>query len=268
MNPAPEPSPVTGGTPAPVCVISGASGGIGRCAAIAFAQRGYRTVLLARRKDALASVVAECGGKSRAIVCDVSDAASVEQAVGSIVEQEGRCDVLVNNAGVGARMYVGDAGWVETLDRLLQVNVVGAARLTVGLIPALKAAASPVVVNVSSVAGRIATPNSPAYCTTKFALTGLSESMSAAANVNGFRVVNVQPGPIETPGWPHEKLLASRISRWIIAPPERVAAAIVRSALHPQRSNRYVPWYWRPLVIANAAAPELAQRFSSRIKEL
>lgn len=169
-------------------LITGAGSGIGAATARVLAARGHEVVATARRTEALdplAEVVAQ------RLALDVTDDASVAACVAAA----GPIDVLVNNAGIN------ETGPVESfphdaLLRMFDTNVHGAMRMVRALVPAMRERGSGVVVNVTSVEGRVAAPLSGAYSATKHALEALSESLALEVAHFGVRVVIVEPGYI------------------------------------------------------------------------
>lgn len=240
-----------------VVVITGASSGIGRAAARAFAARGDRLVLAARRVGELQRTLDLCGGAGRVVECDVADAAQVRALADSVERTEGACHVLVNNAGVGARMAFDDAAAVEVLEHVMTVNFFGAARATHALLPLLRRSSPSAIVNVSSVAGLVGAPNAAAYCASKFALTGFGESLHAALATQGVQVATVHPGPVVTEGWPHTALRARRGSGLLVAPLDDAARAIVRASEPGAHPARVVPRVYRLMVLGRALSPRM-----------
>ena len=238
----------------PVAVITGASSGIGRATAIEAVRRGYRVVAAARRADELERTLELCAGEDpgRAVTCDVADEAQVAALAADVSALEGRCDVLVVNAGVGARTVLDGPDALEPSLRVLDVNLRGAVTCIGHLLPLLRDAREgaqdgsrrPAIVGVSSVAGLVEVPNAPAYAASKAGLTQLLGSMRPALARDGIRAGCVHPGPVPTPGWPHERLVASRLGRRLVATPEETAAAILDVGEGRRRAHVVVPRVW------------------------
>ncbi len=179
----------------PVFVITGASSGIGAATARQAVEAGYRVVLAARSKDKLDALVAELGD-ALAVETDVTRWEDNERLIGAALDAFGRVDVVFANAGFGAAR-----GWLkETPEHwrdMVLTNVLGAAYTVRAAIPALKDSRGHVLLT-GSMAGRKALPGS-LYSSTKWAVTGMSESIRADLNGTGIRTTLICPGGTETP---------------------------------------------------------------------
>jgi short-subunit dehydrogenase len=183
-----------------VVAITGASSGIGRALALAFARREAHVYLHGRNQIALARVardVESAGGRATVEAGDVTVEADRVKLAERVHREAGRLDVLVNNAGRG---YYASALEVsaEELERLFRLNAVAPVRLAQLLMPEL-AWAKGTVVMMSSIAGVVSAPKVGAYAATKFALEALSMALRAEVASKGVRVLVVRPGPVDTP---------------------------------------------------------------------
>jgi NADP-dependent 3-hydroxy acid dehydrogenase YdfG len=189
-----------------VALVTGASSGIGEATALAFAERGATVAVAARRKervDALAARIADAGGTALAIEADVSSQEQAHALVEQTVADLGRLDTLINNAGV---MLLGPAvdAPLEEWERMIAVNVQGLLYCAHAAIPHLLAAAqdSPRriadMVNISSVAGRVARSGSGVYNLTKHGVGAFSESLRQEVASRHVRVSLVEPGAVAT----------------------------------------------------------------------
>jgi NAD(P)-dependent dehydrogenase (short-subunit alcohol dehydrogenase family) len=186
-----------------VALITGASSGIGRATAEAFAANGARLVVAARRQDELDSLVAQieaAGGKATAIQTDVSVAADVERMVAHAISTYGRLDYSVNNAGIEGTFApitdLADEDW----DRVMGINLRGTFLGMKHQARAMLAAGNGgAIVNVGSVNSFLGFPTGSAYCTSKHGLVGLTTSVSAELASKGIRVNLVCPGIVDTP---------------------------------------------------------------------
>jgi short-subunit dehydrogenase len=182
-----------------VVVVTGASMGIGRSLALAWARRGATVVLSARSKDALEGVAKEvtaAGGKPIVAEADVTKEEDRVRLV-AIAESAGGVDVLANNAGRGFYAPALDVD-VDQMRDLFELNVVAPLRLAQLAAPQLERKRGTIVM-LSSVAGVVAAPRYAAYSASKFALEAISMSMRAELADKGIRIVVVRPGPVKTP---------------------------------------------------------------------
>ncbi|MBW2173834.1 MAG: glucose 1-dehydrogenase [Deltaproteobacteria bacterium] len=186
-----------------VALVTGASSGIGRATAEAFAAQGARVVLAARRQDELASLVTEIetrGGKATAIKTDVSKTKDVERMVAHAIEAFGRLDYAVNNAGIEGQW----AGIIDLAedewDRVLDINLKGTFLcMKYEASAMLDCGRGGAIVNIGSVNSFLGFPTGSAYVTSKHGLIGLTTSVSAELAPQGIRVNLVCPGFIDPP---------------------------------------------------------------------
>ncbi len=180
-----------------VWLITGASSGFGRAIAEAALAAGDTVVAAARRTAALEDLLSAAPGRAEALALDVTDADSIDSAVGEVLDRHGRVDVLVNNAGRGA---IGAAE--ETTDselrELMDLHFFGPAALTRAVLPGMRERRSGAVVQMSSMGGRFSFPAVGAYSATKFALEGWSEALAKEVQRFGVRVLIVEPGAFRT----------------------------------------------------------------------
>jgi NADP-dependent 3-hydroxy acid dehydrogenase YdfG len=181
-----------------VFLITGASSGIGAATARHAARAGYRLVLAARSIDKLQALAGELGGEQRAIAvrCDVTEWDDQQAMVAATLERFGRLDVAFANAGFGAaRGFLSDTP--EQWRSMVLTNVLGAAYTVRATLPALEETKGHLLLT-GSVAGRRAIPGS-LYSSTKWAISGMGESLRQDVNGTGIRVTLVEPGMVETP---------------------------------------------------------------------
>lgn len=181
-------------------VITGASSGIGRACAEAFAREGLHVVLAARRAERLDEAVAgivAAGGAATAVPCDVTDAAQVDHVVATALAATGRLDVMVCNAGLGynARLDETDA---DAMRRLMDVNYFGTFHAARAAVRHFRGVGRGHLFIVSSIVGRRGIPRGGAYAATKFAQAGLGESVRAELAGTGIRVTLVYPVSTDT----------------------------------------------------------------------
>ncbi len=237
-----------------VVLITGASSGIGR--ATAQRLRGTRLFLVGRDPERLDAVVWATGGT--AIRADLADAAAVTRVAETIHYSAGRLDLLINCAG---QLEVGPADQPDAMavvERLMQVNFLGAIRLIDACLPLLRAARRPAIINVGSSAGLIAPPYMAAYAASKFALVGYTRALRQELRPQGIHVGLVLPAPVATP------MIAGKIhGPYYPVPPgtpvltaDAIARAIVRAAERRQREV-VLPRRLAPLLRLGSAAPYL-----------
>ena len=186
---------IPGVTRGQVILITGSSSGIGRATAAAAAARGHRVFATARQTDDLADL--SLPGSIDALPLDVTDAGSIERAVAEVLRRCGRLDALVNNAGYGQYGSLEDVA-LGDWKRQYDVNLFGAVAAIQAVLPALRESGGGTIVNVSSVAGKIAIPFAAPYCSSKHALEAISDSLRLEVAPFGIRVVVIEPGPIAT----------------------------------------------------------------------
>jgi short-subunit dehydrogenase len=221
-------------------LITGASSGIGEATALAFARRGARLALCARRFDRLQAVAHRCraAGAREVLVrrADIGRPADARGFVAAALSSYDRIDVLVNNAGVGWRGRFQDMAEADLVE-LLQTNVLGAMLTTQAALPSMLAGGSGVVVNVASVLGFRPMPYSAVYSASKHALVGLSHALRGELSGTGVKVSVVYPGTTATELFRRERSggLLTHSASW-------VARAIVRTARHPRRDVVILPY--------------------------
>jgi NAD(P)-dependent dehydrogenase (short-subunit alcohol dehydrogenase family) len=184
-----------------IVVITGTSSGIGLATAVAFAQAGDTVVATMRnpaRATALLAAAADAGVDIQVVPLDVTSDGSVDAAITQVLHEHGRVDVLVNNAGLGIQATLEELT-IDDLQRALDVNYLGVARVTKAVLPSMHVAGAGCVIVVTSIAGALGQPFNDAYCASKHAVEGLFESMRPVEAALGIRVCIVEPGPVATP---------------------------------------------------------------------
>jgi short-subunit dehydrogenase len=239
-------------------IITGASAGIGRETALAFATEKAHVVLAARRKERLDEVAAAIrtgGGTALAIPTDVGNEAEVNHLISTVVEQFGRIDILLNNAGAGLYAKVEETS-PDQMERIWRINFLGTYYAIRAALPVLLRQKAGHIITVSSMAGKRATPLNAAYCATKFAQAGLMESLRMELRNTGIHCTVVFPGATETEFLSVQENPGNRNVRhhFPVQSPARVAQAIVKVARSP-RPEVLVQKFGKTLVILNALSP-------------
>jgi uncharacterized protein len=241
-----------------VAVVTGASSGIGAELARALAHRGWHCVLLARREERLRPLAEEIGGEFE--LCDVSDRAAVDAVAARVLERHPRIHLLVNNAGFTRRgdFLTGDPQGIEDVVR---TNYLGSVWCLRAFLPGLESAAPADVVNIVSVAGTVAVPQSGPYAASKFAQLAFSRSAAARLRNRGIRVHTVKPGYVETEGFPQAWLPAP--VRRLVVGPQHIVSHILGSLDHG-RGETTVPRYYVVASVLQALVPNILTRVLSR----
>jgi short-subunit dehydrogenase len=223
-------------------LVTGASSGIGAALARQLAARGAAAVgLVARREDRLREVLDDClpgAPGSHMWVGDLDDPAWAESVARDAWARLRHVDVLVNNAAVPKRRSVTKLTTAE-VEHVMRVNYFSPVRMTMALLPKMLERGEGAIVNVASMGGRLGIAHEAAYCASKFALTGWSESMAVDLHHTPIRVRLIQPGPIDTEIWdrPDNDPALFDIPK---VPPEEVAEGIIAS-LASDRFEHYLP---------------------------
>jgi NADP-dependent 3-hydroxy acid dehydrogenase YdfG len=218
-------------------VITGASSGIGEATARALAADGHRVALLARRADRIEALAGELGKGAIGIEADVTDRESIVAAAERVQQELGGADVLVNNAGVMLTApFTSDQR--EEHRRMIETNLLGAMTATEVFLDQLRANGGGDLVNISSVAGRVAPAGFAAYAATKWGMNGWSEALRVELQPD-VRVMVIEPGAIATELSDHithadSKRAAKEVLDWSI-PPDDIADVVAFAVSRPQR---------------------------------
>ena len=242
-----------------VAIVTGSAAGIGYEIAIHLAKNGFRTYASMRNLQKANGITEMAKNENlplSLIQLDVTDDISITKAIDKVINESGRIDVLVNNAGYGLIGSIEDMS-VEELKAQYETNVFGTFMVTKAVLPYMRKEHGGSIINISSIAGRIALPLYSAYVSTKFAIEGLSESMAYELEPFGIRVAIIEPGAIKTnfrreqaakgssedspyssmmqsPSKAIEKMLKHRLY------PEEVAKAVIQAIENPKPKLRYI----------------------------
>lgn len=258
-----------GSTDRSVVVVTGASSGVGRATAEAFAARGARVVVSARSRPALEEVALACeraGGRALVVPADVAEPEEVDGLLRQAVDAHGRVDVWVNNASVECYGRLEEIP-LDDLRRVIDVNLLGYAHGARAVIPQFRRQGEGVLVNVGSILGRMGGAFQAPYVMSKFGVRGLTQTLrQEVADLPDVAVCLIQPGPVDTPLF---QRAANHTHRQVEAPgppddPDDVAQAIVACAQRPRREvivglrNRLGVWTYEAL-------PSIGERLSARV---
>lgn len=231
-------------------LVTGASSGIGEDTARKLQALGYIVYGAARRTDRLQTLASD---GIRPLAMDVTDDASMTAGVNRILEETGRIDVLVNNAGYGSYGAIEDVP-IDEARRQFEVNVFGLARLTQLVTPHMRAQGSGTIINISSIGGRLTTPLGGWYHATKYAVEALSDALRIELAPFGIDVVVVEPGAIRTAWW---SIAADHLE----ATAESSAyAAQIRAVAGAMRSESNQRRFSPPVVIARTVGKIVTAR--------
>ncbi len=257
-----------------VVVVTGASSGNGKAAALLLAQKGARLVLAARRPELLEATAREARDRGApdalAVPCDVTDREQVETVARAALSRFGRIDAWVNNAGVVGWSLFGDTT-EEEFRRMLEVNLMGSAYGAWAALPDMRRRGSGVIVNVASVASLVALPLGSAYSASKAAQFALGDSLRRELKGSGVRVCQVLPTGVNTAGFFHQRTRGFRLSKrvaFLLQDPETVARAVARCIERPGTRNVPLGLQGKVALAAGALAPRLVDLFGGLLSRL
>ncbi len=252
-----------------VVLITGASSGFGQDAARLFAHEGASVVLAARRIDRMQAQVESLhneGYEAMATPVDVTNRADVDNMVKSVIEIYERIDILFNNAGFGRLNFLEDFSPERDIETLIDVNLIGLIQVTRAVLPHMLAQKSGHIINMSSMAGWIATPTYTVYAATKFGVRGFTDALRREVTPLGIHVSGVYPGPSITEFGEHlgdSKILPKiKLPHWVYMSSDYVASQVVRLASSPRR-ELILPWWFIPIIWLDRAFPSISDWIQS-----
>ncbi|MDY6785648.1 MAG: SDR family oxidoreductase [Cyanobacteriota bacterium] len=216
-------------------IITGASSGIGRATALAFARAGASVALVGRDRARLEAVAREAQTakvEARAYCLDLAHLEGVQAEMEAIAADFGAIDILVNNAGMG---YTGTLLETSLKDwqQVLNLNLTSVFACIQAIVPAMRDRGCGTIVNIASIAARTAFPGWGAYSVSKAGLVALTRALAAEEQQNGIRAIVISPGAVNTPIWDTDTVDAD-FDRSAMLTPEIVAQSIVHAALLPE----------------------------------
>ena len=215
-------------------LITGASSGIGKATALAFAKAGINLALVGRSQDKLTAVAmaAEAVGvKAKTYVVDLSVVDRVSAQIAAIAADWDNLEILVNNAGMAYTNSIGDTPLTDW-QRVIDLNLTSIFQCVQGILPYMRQRQSGIIVNVSSIAAKQVFPNWGLYSVSKFGLMALTQAIAGEERANGIRVTAICPGSVNTPMWDTDTVQAD-FDRSAMLTPEMVAEGILYAVFAP-----------------------------------
>ncbi|TAF07118.1 MAG: SDR family oxidoreductase [Nostocales cyanobacterium] len=218
-------------------LITGASSGIGKATALAFAKAGIDVALVSRSEEKLEGVAAaakEIGVEAQAFTFDLSCVSQVQTKIQAITHEFGDIDILVNNAGMG---YTGNLSEtpLEEWQQVINLNLTSVFQCMMGILPGMRQRGTGTIINIASIAAKQAFASWGAYCVSKAGLLALSQTLAQEERTHGIRVTAICPGSVNTEIWDTETVNAN-FDRAKMLTPEIVAQTILYTALLPQEA--------------------------------
>jgi short-subunit dehydrogenase len=218
-------------------IVTGASSGIGKATALAFAKSGIEVALVSRSVAKLKAVAAEIealGTQAKVYPLDLAILEQVKQQMTEICTHFGPIDILVNNAGMGYTNSLNNTT-LEDWQRVINLNLTSVFQCIQGVLPQMRDRRQGTIINVASIAAFNAFPDWGAYGVSKAALVALSKALSVEERENGIRTVIISPGSVNTPIWDTDTVQAD-FNRSAMLTPEIVAQSILHTALLPKQA--------------------------------
>lgn len=218
-------------------LITGASSGIGKETALAFAKAGINLVLIGRNQQKLAAVAAmaaDLGVSAQAYPLDLADIPEVAPRIAKIAQESGPIDILINNAGMGYTNPLADTP-LSDWQRVIDLNLTSVYQCVQGILPAMRQQGGGTIINVSSIAADNFFPDWGAYSVSKAALVAFSRILAIEERANAIRVTIIIPGAVNTPIWDSDSVKAD-FDRSAMLTPDIIAQAILQAVLLPKQA--------------------------------
>ncbi len=232
-----------------VCLITGASAGIGRASALALAREGASLVLVARRKprlDELAEMVHSAGGRAIAVVGDVREEETALRVIQAAKEHFGAVHILLNNAGMGNYKPLIETS-AEEYDEMMDTNMRSTFLFTRHAVPLMTEQRSGTILMLSSMAGKYGFAGEAVYCATKFAQVGFAQALDKELRPYGIRVGVICPGGVKTEFALGKGRTEEGVAQSGMLDPEDVAEAVLLACTQPAH-GRIIEIQMRPMV--------------------
>jgi short-subunit dehydrogenase len=218
-------------------LITGASSGIGKATALAFAEAGIDVALVSRSQDKLdviATAAREAGVEAKAYALDLAKIEQVKAQIEAITKDFAPIDILINNAGIGYTNPLDETS-LSDWQHVIDLNLTSVFQCILGILPAMREQQRGTIINIASVAGQQPFPTWGAYNVSKAGLIALSKTLAAEERSNGIRVVTICPGAVNTALWDTDTVQVD-LNRSAMLTPEIVAQSILHTALLPEQA--------------------------------
>lgn len=218
-------------------LITGASSGIGKATALAFAKAGIDVALVSRsleKLETVATAAKQTGVDAKAYVLDLGDLAQVQAKIQALAQDFGKIDILVNNAGIGYTGTLSETS-LEDWQKVINLNLTSVFECIKGILPGMRDRNTGTIINVTSIAAKQAFAGWGAYCVSKTGLLALSQTLAQEERAHGIRVTAICPGSVNTEIWDSETVNAN-FDRSKMLTPEIVAQSILHTALLPPQA--------------------------------
>ncbi|VEP15480.1 Short-chain alcohol dehydrogenase [Hyella patelloides LEGE 07179] len=218
-------------------IITGASSGIGKATALAFAKSGIDLALVSRsseKLEAVANAAREVGVEAKSYAVDLAEVATVKQKISAIATDFGAVNVLVNNAGMGYTNSLENTSLADW-QQVIELNLTSIFQCIQGVLPLMRKNGKGTIINVASIAANNAFPEWGAYGVSKAGVVALTKTLAIEERANGIRAVIVSPGAVNTPIWDTDTVNAD-LNREAMLTPEIVAQSILHTVLLPPQA--------------------------------
>jgi len=218
-------------------LITGASSGIGKATALAFAKAGIDLALVSRSEEKLAAVASaaqQTGVRAKVYALDLAEVNHVQEQIGAIAADFGSIDILVNNAGMGYTNALSETPLSDWL-QVMNLNLTSVFQCILGILPMMRDRGRGTIINVASIAAQQPFPNWGAYSVSKAGLIALSKTLAAEERANGIRVTAICPGAVDTELW-NSETVNFNFDRSAMLTPEIVAQSILYTTLLPEQA--------------------------------